>query len=90
MIERITSLATFDLLLKGEDATLRKVMDDHGVPKAAIGAILEYQLSVLESYQHREETGDVMKQLIKDLKDMYGSGEYPLRRARLVFSPSLY
>ncbi|KAG8921766.1 hypothetical protein FRC02_012360 [Tulasnella sp. 418] len=50
---------------------------------AEIGAVLEYQMMHLGAMSHREEAAKVIKHILKDLKEVYGS-EYPIRRARVL------
>ena len=83
-IERITSLETFDLFsFRDGEASIRKALDGAGIPAEAVGAILEYQVLLLDVVVHKEEAAGAIKVLLKDLKDVYGSvGEFPVRRAR--------
>ncbi|KAG8885856.1 hypothetical protein FRB98_001569 [Tulasnella sp. 332] len=84
-VEKITSIATFDLFLKEDGASLRKALEDARVPAEAVGAILEHQVTVLDLSLHKEEVGPVMRVVLKDLKDLYARGsDFPVRRARVL------
>ncbi|KAG9017575.1 hypothetical protein FRB95_006333, partial [Tulasnella sp. JGI-2019a] len=83
-IEKITSIATFDLLLT-DDASLRKALEDAGLPAEVVGVLLECQVAVLDPLLYKEEVGPVMRVVLKDLKDLYARGsDFPVRRARIL------
>lgn len=91
ILEKLTSLATYDLFLLqdggSEGGTLRRPLEQAGVPLEVIGAILEYQVLILDPVIHKEDAAVAVRTLLKELKDIYsGAGEYPIRRARCVLS----
>ncbi|KAG8973293.1 hypothetical protein FRB90_009962, partial [Tulasnella sp. 427] len=88
LLEKLTSLATYDLFLLrdgGSEGTLRRPLEQAGIPMEFIGVALEYQVLILDPVIHKEDAAIAVRTLLRELKDIYsGAGEYPIRRARVL------
>ncbi|KIO19106.1 hypothetical protein M407DRAFT_31256 [Tulasnella calospora MUT 4182] len=89
LLEKLTSLATYDLFLLrdggADSGTLRRPLEQAGIPLEVVGTILEYQVLILDPVIHKEDAATAVRTLLKELKDIYsGVGEYPIRRARVL------
>ncbi|BGP39728.1 separin protein [Rhodotorula kratochvilovae] len=86
LIQRLTRLAVFDLLLPGPSIPLTTTSSARtaSLPAAARGALLEMQLAALEPYSEKPEARSASDALLAALEGTYEVDEYPLRRARVL------
>ncbi|KAH9812227.1 peptidase family C50-domain-containing protein [Melampsora americana] len=84
LIQRVTRLATWDLLLADHDCSLFKTLAAIQLPPSAIGGVLEVQLNFLYSNIRKAECRPAIKAILVDCLTVYESTQYPLRRARTL------
>ncbi|GAA5821500.1 hypothetical protein JCM3770_000600 [Rhodotorula araucariae] len=86
LIQRLTRLAVFDLLLPGPSIPLTTTSASRTalLPAATRGALLEMQLAALEPYSEKPEARLATDALLAALEATYDADEYPLHRARVL------
>ncbi|SCV67820.1 BQ2448_5431 [Microbotryum intermedium] len=84
LIQRITKLATFDLLLPGSQVSLLDALKSSGFETRTMGMVLEVQVHTLEAAMDKVEAGKAMSALVHDLLTLYNENEFPIRRARIL------
>lgn len=82
ILNKLTYLATCDLLLPPKDVSLKRHTKALGKPIA--GALIEQQIVCLEKFQWKDVVKDVVKGLLSDALEIYDPMEMPLRRARVL------
>lgn len=89
LIHRVTKLSTFDLLLDGNAVSLGPRLAAAGFDAAALGAILEIQVSCLQAHLDKSEAAAAIPALLGSILEIYLAEDFPVRRARLVLFLSL-
>lgn len=83
IIERMTVIAAFDLMLDSKQVSLRPALQARGISAGAVGAILEYQILTLEGMSRREDTSSLILGLLEEASQIY-TNDVPIRRSRSV------
>jgi hypothetical protein len=83
IIERITVIAAFDLMLNSKRVSLESYLQARGASVGVIGTILEYQIVTLEGMSRREDTASLIMGLLEEASRIYTDG-VPIRRSRFV------
>ncbi|SCZ93128.1 BZ3500_MvSof-1268-A1-R1_Chr6-2g08479 [Microbotryum saponariae] len=84
LVQRITKLATFDLLLHGDQVSLLEMLKASGFDARTRGMVLEVQVHTLEAAMDKLEAGNAIGALVQDLLELYDEHEFPIRRARIL------
>lgn len=84
LVQRVTRLATWDLLLADHDCSLFKTFTETQLPPSAIGGVLEVQLNFLYSNIRKAECRPAIRAILVDCLAVYESTHHPLRRARTL------
>ncbi|SGZ17700.1 BQ5605_C020g09137 [Microbotryum silenes-dioicae] len=84
LVQRITKLATFDLLLPGDQVSLSEALKASGFDVRTRGMVLEVQVHTLEAAMDKLEAGNAIGALVQDLLELYDQNEFPIRRARIL------
>ncbi|GAA5849620.1 hypothetical protein JCM8547_000513 [Rhodosporidiobolus lusitaniae] len=81
LVQRSTRLGVFDLLLPPSAIPFPS---SPSLSPAARGILLELELSALDSCSDKPEARRVSFAIVGALEELYKSGEFPLRRARVL------
>ncbi|GAA5914661.1 hypothetical protein JCM8208_000403 [Rhodotorula glutinis] len=86
VVQRFTRLAVFDLLLPPSSVPLVAATSSRAtsLPTAAVGALLEMQLTALEPYSEKDEARRANDAVLAALEGVYDADEMPMRRARVL------
>lgn len=68
----------------GSRVSLRVLLDGTSVEAEVVGALVEWQITSLETSLHKEGVPEVLPCLIKDALEIYDAKRFPLRRARVL------
>ncbi|KAJ7598753.1 cysteine peptidase C50 [Mycena floridula] len=80
IIERLSYLGACDLLLATDRVSLRSL----GLDPEITGALLEYQLSVLDSSRAKASVQQIIVGIMLDALDLYSVHDMPVRRSRVI------
>lgn len=86
LVGRITNVAVSDLNVPPDEVSLLRHLQESKAHPAAIGAILEQQVTSLESVSPSPEAAATCTKLIEDALEVYEPDEFPVRRVRCVLS----
>jgi separase len=84
VVQRTTKLATFELLLPGQDSSLLKRLHSAGYSVSTIAAVIELQIASLERNLDQLEALNAITGLLHDLLVLYDPVNFPMRRSRYV------
>lgn len=87
LIDRVTCIATYELLRSSEEISLKDEMDhldlNPQISRAIIGAILERQLDALGRNIWKDAARSLAKHLLDGLSSLYDDG-WPVRKTRIL------
>ncbi|KAJ8693527.1 separin protein [Pleurotus ostreatus] len=85
LVDRATYMGTCELFIQPPQVSLLHAFDDdeHQDPRVK-GALLEHQLASISPNRSKEGVLAVMRQLLRDLLDLYDAASMPIRRTRTL------
>lgn len=86
LVNRLTIVAHFDLALPPSEISVRALLAgvNSDVSNGAMGALLEYQLSVISGALGKSGVASLALALIDDAEALYEVATHPVRRLRYV------
>jgi len=83
IVDKLSYLATCDLLLDAEQVSLKSHLDSVGLGPLVLGPLLERQFNSLEPHLWKEGVANIAKVLLLHALQVYHA-DMPLRRARIL------
>lgn len=85
LVDRATYMGTCELFIQAPQVSLLHAFDgdEHQDPRVK-GALLEHQLASISPNRSKEGVLAVMRQLLRDLLDLYDAASMPIRRTRTL------
>lgn len=85
LVDRVTYMGACELFIQAPQVSILHVFDGGEHQDARVkGALLEYQLASISPNRSKEGALAAMRQLLRDLLDLYDATSMPIRRTRTL------